>query len=37
VQALARPQSAAAVLALDRGQLLVGGARGLAVQSLGQR
>jgi photosystem II stability/assembly factor-like uncharacterized protein len=36
-QALARPQSAAAVLALDRGQLLVGGVRGLAVQALGQR
>jgi photosystem II stability/assembly factor-like uncharacterized protein len=36
-QALARPQSAAAVLALDRGEVLVGGVRGLAVQPLGQR
>jgi photosystem II stability/assembly factor-like uncharacterized protein len=37
VRALARPQSAAAVLALSHAQLLVGGARGLAVQPLGQR
>jgi photosystem II stability/assembly factor-like uncharacterized protein len=37
VQALARPQGAAAVLALSHAQLLVGGARGLAVQPLGQR